>query len=145
MTKRCTFFATAIAATLWLWTMLQAGPGAVPAIAQTPQCPHATFGADGNMGPLFCVTVNPAAIRYFAPMAKHTFALGPDATPTQVVNALTADFKAQKTSLPILCSIYRLAAWRNQWRFGISIVSELQSELNFPAGWCTEPRFNDGQ
>jgi hypothetical protein len=106
----------------------------------TPPCPPASYGADGNMGPLFCVVDNPAALRTFAPMAQHTFALGPGATRTQVTAALLADYKHGGT-YPILCSIYRLAAWRNHWRLGIS--GRAGAELNFPSGWCSEPSFSD--
>jgi hypothetical protein len=80
-----------------------------------PPCPQASYGADGNMGPLFCVVINPVAFRYFAPMAKRTFALGPDASPEQVASALIADFGQRHGTLPILCSIYELAAWKNHW------------------------------
>lgn len=56
------------------------------------------------MGPLFCMIDNPVALRYFAPGAKHTFALGPDANPGQVYDALIADYDHGGTG-PILCSI----------------------------------------
>jgi hypothetical protein len=111
-----------------------------------PSCLHATYGADGNMGPLFCVIDNPVALRYFAPMAKRTFALGPDATPTQVSDALVADTRAGpgqrwKLGLPMLCSVYQLAAWKNHWRFGISVVYEVSEALHAYSGWCREPSF----
>src|SRR4051794_16356263 len=96
------------------WANQAAGPTTL-----APACPHATYGADGNMGPLFCVVDNPLAWKYFAPMAKRTFALGPGATPGQVEQALVADYKRAGTE-PIICSIYRLAAWRNHWHFGVS-------------------------
>ena len=106
-----------------------------------PPCSHAIYGANGNMQPLFCVIDNPAALRHFAPMAKRTFALGPDAAPTQVAAALIADYKRGGT-VPILCSTYRLAAWRNHWSFGVSPIGEVASRLKFPSGWCREPLFN---
>ena len=46
-----------------------------------PSVPQAGYGADWNMGPLFSVIDNPVALRYFRPMASHTFALGRNATP----------------------------------------------------------------
>lgn len=97
-----------------------------------PLCPQAGYGADGNMGPLFCVVDNPVALRYFAPMARQTFALGPDATPAEVTNALVADFK----TLPTLCSIYQLAAWKNQWHFPYSIDAAVSQRLNAIPDWC---------
>jgi hypothetical protein len=85
-------------------------------------------------------------LRYFAPMAKRTFALGPDATPTQVVEALGADAGAGsggrwKLSLPMLCSVYHLAGWKSHWTFGTSVVYELSQELHAVSGWCSEPSF----
>jgi hypothetical protein len=125
---------------------LQGGIGRFAAIAGTgtltPACPQPRYGADGNMGPLFCVVDNPAALKAFAPMAQHTFALGPDATPAQVTSALVADYKHGGT-IPILCSIYRLAAWRNHWRFGIPPSQQVGAELNFYPGWCSEPSFSE--
>jgi len=126
-------------------TMLVDGRGAVAGIAgaQTlvPPCPHAGYGADGNMGPLFCVIANPIALHYFAPMAKRTFALGPDATPTQVAEALVTDARPDsgqrwKLGLPMLCSIYQLAAWKNQWDFGYSIDYAVSQQLNAIPDWC---------
>ena len=110
--------------------------------AQTvvPPCPRTTFAANGNMRPLFCVVDNPAALHYFAPLAKRTFALGPNATPRQVSAALVADYKHGGT-VPTLCSIYQLAAWRNGWRFGVSPLDNVGSQLNLPRGWCSEPSF----
>lgn len=97
-----------------------------------PPCRQAGYGADGNMGPLFCVVDNPVALRYFAPMARQTFALGPDATPEEVTNALVADFK----TLPTLCSTYQLAAWKNQWHFPYSIEGAVSQRLNAIPDWC---------
>ena len=105
-----------------------------------PPCPHPSYGANGNMGPLFCVIDNPMALRYFAPIAKHTFALGPDASPEDVTAALAADLKHGGTG-PIICSIYQLASWRNHWHFGISPVDQ----LGFPPHSCQTPSFNDFQ
>jgi hypothetical protein len=135
------------ALTFALTITLTTQDGAAKAVASTtaqalaPPCSHASYGADGNMSPLFCVIDNPIALRYFAPMAKRTFALGPNATPAQVASALVADFKAQKTPLPILCSIYKLAAWRNRWSFGASIVVAVGARLDISSGWCSEPSF----
>lgn len=106
-----------------------------------PPCRQTSYGADGNMGPLFCVVDNPVALRYFAPMARHTFALGPDATPEEVTNALVADTKPGsgkrwKLGLPMLCSIYQLAAWKNQWHFAYSIDAAVSQRLNAIPDWC---------
>jgi hypothetical protein len=108
-----------------------------------PTCPHATYGADGNMGPLFCVIDNPLALSHFASVGRRTFALGPNASPGHVAAALVSDYKQGGTE-PILCSVYRLAAWRNHWRFGVSPTASAGVQLHFPAGWCKEPRFSVG-
>lgn len=135
----------ALTVTLTLLLEERGGLAGIASVADAetlvPSCPHASYGADGNMGPLFCVIDNPIAVRYFAPMAKRTFALGPDASPSQVVDALVADTKAGsarrwKLSLPILCSIYQLAAWKNQWRFPYSIDYAVSQRLNAIPDWC---------
>jgi hypothetical protein len=105
-----------------------------------PACPHAQYGVDGTLGPIFCVIDNPVALRYYAPEARHTFALGPSATPSQDINAVVADHP--HGTEPILCSIYRLAAWRNHWSFGISIAAAVGHKLHFPNGWCSDPNFS---
>lgn len=113
-----------------------------------PPCPHTEYGVDGNMSPLFCVIDNPLALRYFASMGRHTFALGPDATPEQIASALRAD-DTPRIPLPILCSIYQLASRRNQWGvIGASALSKNQfidgvgEELHAYHGWCSDPDFN---
>lgn len=107
----------------------------------TPSCPHASYGADGDMSPLFCVIDNPVALQYFAKEGPHTFALGPNASPGQVVSAVAAD-RRQAGTIPILCSVYRLAAWREHWSFGISPAQEIGAKLHLYSGWCHDPRFH---
>lgn len=109
-----------------------------------PRCPQPTYNADGNLSPLFCVIDNPLALRHYAPLGRRTFALGPNASPTQVAAALAADYKRGAGTEPILCAVYRLAAWRNQWRFGVSPVSRVGVRFHFPEKWCSDPRFNVG-
>jgi hypothetical protein len=139
-------FTAALTILLTAALIVQGGTRTLAALAGTepfvPACAQATYGADGNMGPLFCVVDNPAALKTFAPMAQHTFALGPKATPTQVTAALVADYKRVGT-IPILCSIYRLAVWRNHWRFGIPASEQVGAKLGFSSGWCSEPSFSD--
>lgn len=109
--------------------------------ALQPPCPQASYGADGNMGPLFCVIDSPVALRYYAPMGKHLFALGPNANPQQVVAAAVADRKTTGT-LPILCSTYRLAAWREHWQFAVSAADQIGAALHVGFhGWCSDPNF----
>ena len=105
----------------------------------TPPCPQARYGVDGTMGPVFCVVDNPVALHYYAPMGKHLFALGPNASPDQVFAATRADFN--HSTEPILCEVYRLAAWRNHWHFPLSVIAEVSSALHLPRSWCTEPTF----
>ncbi len=59
----------------------------------------------------------------------------------QVVAALVADYKHGGTG-PTLCSIYRLGTWRNHWRFGVSVASEVGTQLNLVRNWCSEPSFS---
>jgi hypothetical protein len=110
------------------------------ATAPVPPCPQASYGVDGTMGPIFCVVDNPVALRYYGPMGKHLFALGPNASPQQVLAALQADYR--KSTEPILCETYRLAAWRNHWHFPYSIAAAGGTALHFPSGWCQEPNFS---
>jgi hypothetical protein len=106
-----------------------------------PACPRPTFGADGNAGPLFCVIDNPFALRYFAKIGRRTFALGPDASPSQVVAAIEGDYRHDGGTNPIMCSVYRLAAWRNQWHFGVSIVPAVAADMHLIPQWCSDPHF----
>ena len=108
--------------------------------ALQPPCPQAGYGADGDMSPLFCVVDNPVALRYFAPMGEHLFALGPNANPQQVVAAAVADRRTTGT-LPILCSTYRLVAWREHWQFAVSAAAQIGAALHFYRGWCSDPNF----
>jgi hypothetical protein len=50
----------------------------------------------------------------------------------QVTNALIVDYRHAGT-VPILCSIYQLAAWRNHWSFAISIPDAV-SRTSPPTG-----------
>jgi hypothetical protein len=104
----------------------------------TPPCPSPDYGADGSMGPLFCVVDNPVALHYYAHLGRHVFALGPDATPEQVIAAVKKDYSTN----PITCSVYRLAAWKNQWHFAISPAEEVGVELKLIPQWCSDPHFS---
>ncbi len=107
----------------------------------SPPCPQPHYYADGNVGPLFCVIDNPVALRFYTPLGKRTFALGPNATSGQVGEALIDDYNHHVTE-PELCAVYQLAAWRHHWRFVVSIVSAVGERLNFPLDWCREPSFH---
>jgi len=107
--------------------------------ALSPPCPQASYGVDGTMGPVFCVVDNPVALRYYAPMGRHLFALGPNASPQKVLAALKADYPS--STEPILCETYRLAAWREHWHFPYSVASAAVTTLKLPVGWCREPSF----
>lgn len=83
-----------------------------------PACPTPLYTADGNVSPLFCKIDNPLAVRFYKSIAPNVFALGPDASPSQVEDALkVAD--AHGTN-PEMCAVYQLAAWWKHWRFGVS-------------------------
>jgi hypothetical protein len=120
-----------------------AAAGRLSAPAYRPPCPHASYGADGNMAPIFCMVDNPLALHYYGRMAKHLFALGPNANPQQVVAAAAADHRTTGT-LPILCQSYRLAAWREHWQFALPASEQIGQALHFFHGWCSEPHFNGG-
>ena len=143
MIRLLTFCAATAALTVAITTFLtERNASGTASAAETfvPSCPRATYGADGNMGPLFCVIANPAALQHFAPTAKRTFALGRNAASGQVTSALIADYK-QGGTFPIICSVYRLAAWKNQWHFEVSIAAQVGSEIHAPSGWCSAPAF----
>jgi len=53
------------------------------------------------MRPTFCVIVNPRALRYYTKVEPHLFALGPNATPGDVMHATAAD--AAHSTTPIEC------------------------------------------
>jgi hypothetical protein len=78
---------------------------------------------------------NPAALKYYA-WVKHLFALGPNATPQQVLAASLADSK-HGTTEPELCDAYSLLAWKYHWRF--YMAPEIGRALGFPTFWCIEP------
>ena len=133
-----------VAACLAVVCLLAGGAAAgrlTAASGSQPPCPHPSYGADGNMAPLFCVIDNPLALRYYAKDAPHLFALGPNANPQQVVAAAVAD-RPKAATIPTLCAAYRLIAWRDKWQFGISPAAEIGTRLRLYAGWCSEPRFN---
>lgn len=117
-----------------------AGVTNVGAHALQPSCPQARYGVDGTMGPVFCVVDNPVALSYYAKLGKHLFALGPSASPDQVVSAIRAD--RGNSTLPILCETYRLADWREQWRFPSSTLVAAAALLHLPRNWCSEPSLN---
>ena len=133
--------AACIATAAIMLLLVAPGGSAAGRSAPAPACPRPQYGADGTMGPLFCVIDNPLALRYYAKVGGHTLALGPDTPPWRVVSALEADYKHGGTN-PIMCSVYRLAAWRNQWNFrAVSVVAEVASDLHLIAGWCSDPHF----
>jgi hypothetical protein len=135
---------TLVALTITLVVVSKQGGAVLAANANTdtfvPPCPQARQSADGNMSPLFCVIDNPAALRFYAPLGRQTFALGSNAGSSQVVSALIADYNRHATE-PELCAVYRLAAWRERWHFGFSVVGAVSRRLNFPSVWCREPSF----
>jgi hypothetical protein len=81
-----------------------------------PACPGPSYTTDGNITPLFCKIDNPVALHFYAPLSKHLFALGANATPEQVTSALRADLKHGGTQVE-LCYAYELSAWRWGWHF----------------------------
>ena len=109
-----------------------------------PACPHSSYGADGTMEPLFCVIDNPAALNYYASAGRHTLALGPNAPPGR---GRQGAYRRPATSRdpPILCSVYRLASWREHWKFGVSPARTVGAQLHFYSGPRTDPAFPAGR
>jgi hypothetical protein len=110
-----------------------------------PPCPRTTYSEDGGVGPAFCVIANPAAVHFFVSEGSKTIALGPDATPAEVVSALKSDFR-KIGGLPVLCEVYQIAAWRNQWNLNFtkpSFIDSVGKELRAYDGWCEDPHFRD--
>ncbi len=88
-----------------------------------PPCPSPSYGASGNIAPLFCKIVNPLALEFYRPIVPHLFALGQDASPLQVEAALHTD--SRQATIPELCSAYQLWAYRWGWKFGTDPVASV--------------------
>jgi hypothetical protein len=95
----------------------QALAHAAAAAPFVPACPHPTYSPDGNVTPLFCRIDNPVALRFYEKLAPKLFALGPNATPLQVQQAVTAAEKVTHATLPEACSAYKLAKYWRHWSF----------------------------
>ena len=85
-------------------------------------CGALSYGADGNAGPVTCPDGRPnaAADRYFRGI-QPTLAvlrLGPEASPTDVTDAICTDLRSGHTTNPIEQSAYDLALAEQDWHFG---------------------------
>lgn len=91
-------------------------------------CPHITYGADGNVGPLFCRDgqPNPPVLAYFQAMHLLVLGLGANATPGQVFQAMCSDVQTNST-YPIETSAYDLAQRIEGWSFGINPAQAVTS------------------
>lgn len=87
-----------------------------------------SYGADGNTSPLFCSNgeINKLAWNYFAKINLRVMALGPNASPSDVEAAVSADMNGSSTG-PIECSAYELAAVYYGWSFGVDPTSAVIS------------------
>ena len=88
------------------------------AVSFVPSCPHPSYGADGNVAPLFCKIDNPAALKFYSWIDAPLIALGQNATPGEVLTVLGK--VRRKSTSPEICAGYDLAAWRWHWSFGIN-------------------------
>ena len=107
--------------------------------AAEPACPHASDGADRNMGPPFCVIDHPVALGYLAPLAKHTFALGPKRHPIAGHSSPISSAPAQTHSAARSTGS---PPGGNRWRFAVSPALSAGVELHFQPNWCADPVFN---
>ena len=84
-----------------------------------------SYGADGNAGPVTCPNgdVNVLAWKYFAPDKPKVMALGPYASPLQVLSAMCADMP--HSTYPIEGSIEKISAAYYGWQFGIDMAQAL--------------------
>jgi hypothetical protein len=96
-----------------------------PAVRASATCPHISYGADGNAGPLFCSDgqPNPPVLAYYRTMHLLVLGLGPDATPAQVLRAMCSDLP--KSSNPIETDAYNLAQRMEGWSFGVNPAQEM--------------------
>jgi hypothetical protein len=89
-------------------------------------CGQLLYAADGNISPVICPDSRPnvAADKYLRQLHLRVLALGPDASPGDVQQAMCADFKApppDATTGPIEQSAYELARVEQNWRFGVDL------------------------
>jgi hypothetical protein len=105
-------------------------PATVP--PSVPECTRQLqFGADGSAGPLLCPNgdINVLAWRWYATgLGANTspftvMALGPDATPVQVGQAMCADLP--RGSIPTVTDAYHLAVAYYGWSFGYDLSQNL--------------------
>lgn len=84
-------------------------------------CARIQFGDDGTAVPLFCDgRPNPPVLAYYRLKHLSVLGLGPDATPTQVVQAMCSDLHRHSSSYPVETAAYELAQKIEGWSFGIS-------------------------
>jgi hypothetical protein len=91
-----------------------------------------SYGADGNASPLFCSNgeINRLAWSYFAKDTPKVMALGPNATPSDVEAAVSADMHG--STGPIECSTFQLAYVYYGWSFGVNPTSNVLVDCPFP-------------
>jgi hypothetical protein len=130
-----------IAAAIGLWTAVSQitsarpttrSPAAVASgrpefVVQPESCGALNYGVDGTAGPLRCPDGRPnlAADRWYRRDHLRVLELGPDASPTTVINAICADFSAgppTRTSNPIEGDAASLAQAEEQWHFPVTFA-----------------------
>ncbi len=105
--------------------MLGHGPAAPEVLPPAPGPPvtglcsaQLSYGADGNVLPLFCSNgdINRLAWKYFADKRLMVMGLGIFAADTDVATAIRQDLSGQATS-QVECSAYQLASVYYGWGF----------------------------
>jgi hypothetical protein len=88
--------------------------------SSVPSCPHVSYGADGNIAPLFGRIDNPLAIHYYGSVEQKLLALGPSATPDEIATLMQ---QAHVVPFSWACNEYALAAWAEHWQFGTNPIN----------------------
>lgn len=89
-------------------------------VIQPESCGALQYGVDGTAGPVLCPDGRPnmRADEFYRKYRLKVLELGPYASPTNVRNAICADFVSGRTTNPIESDAAKLAQTEEQWNFG---------------------------
>ena len=106
-------------------------PTSVQYVIQPESCGALQYGADGTAGPVLCPDGRPniLADHFYRGYHLRVLELGPDASPTDVVNAICTDFAAGHTTNPIESDAAKLAQTEEQWHFAVTFADGVDSSL----------------
>lgn len=98
-------------------------PATVPPAVDVCQEPL-LHGADGTVGPIACKNgdLNQLAWAELATGGYVTLALGPNATPIQVGNALCSDLQDRNSTIPNTQVVYDISTLYYGWNFGVDPI-----------------------